>query len=100
MILPLSYVAVWAVSFAVMFASTRHLRAAQIRYRVVPWAPQVARVMSVVGVVLGSLSALLLWHLRGTIVWIALLAVGSLLGLGLGRVYQRVQEVPKHPLGL
>jgi hypothetical protein len=98
--LALIYVAVWAVSFAVMFASTRSLRAAQVRYQIVPWVPQVARIMSVVGVVLASLSALLLWHLTGTIAWVAFLAGVSLVGWSLGRVYRRIQEVPKHPLGL
>ena len=105
MILALSYVAVAAVTLAVMLTS----RAFDPRPTTEnPWLAALAA-LAALGAIGGTVGGLAVWHFGGklfpwrfggTLLWAAWLAGAALFSWSLGRWRRRIADIPKHPLGL
>jgi len=99
MILALSYVAVGAVTLAVMLTCRAFVPRSTTEN---PW-------LSALGAISGTVGGLGAWHFGGTLLpwrfggtlfWAAVLAGAALFSWSLGRWRRRIAEIPKHPLGL
>lgn len=99
MVLALSYIAVGAVTLAVMLACRA------FDPRPTPESPWLSALGAIGGTV-GGLGAwhfggaLLPWRFGGTLLWAAVLAVAALFSWSLGRWRRKIAEIPKRPLGL
>jgi uncharacterized membrane protein len=89
-LLALSYVAVGAVTLAVMLTCRTFDPRSTTEN---PW-------LSALGAISGTVGGLGAWHFGGTLFWAAVLAGAALFSWSLGRWRRRIAEIPKYPLGL